>query len=54
MPLVALETTGWLYSVIANLEGQLDKIEKCIKKSLKHTSGCFVRVFSKTIGPRGL
>lgn len=35
MPLVAPENTGWLYSVIANLEGQLDKIENCIKKIRK-------------------
>lgn len=47
MPLVALENTGWLYSVIANLEGQLDKIENCIKKSVMHTSGCFCEGFFK-------
>jgi hypothetical protein len=47
MPLVALEITGWLDNVIANLEGQLDNIEKCIETSVKHTSECFCEGFSR-------
>lgn len=47
MPLFALETTGWSDSMIANLEGQLDKIEKYIEKSVKHTSGCLHESFSR-------